>query len=120
MADKSSNTNARRALPDDPLAFIRECVRERRVIWTYHVNVRMKGRYISRQMILDFVDTYEIIEAYPDDKYLPSYLACARRGTDLFHVLFGLDVRNSHVRVITSYRPDPGEWDDTLTKRLRP
>jgi len=37
-----------RILPDDPLAFIVRCVREKRLFWTYHVNMRLKNRSISR------------------------------------------------------------------------
>jgi putative ABC transport system substrate-binding protein len=31
------------------------------------------GRFIPRDSILAAVDTFELVEAYPDDKYLPSY-----------------------------------------------
>ena len=60
-----------RTVPEDPLAFIARCVRERRIYWTYHVNMRLVGRHLSRRDICDAVDTYELVEAYPDDKYLP-------------------------------------------------
>ena len=40
----------------------------------YHVNMRMKDRFIPRQFIIDSTSNYEIIEAYPTDKYFPSYL----------------------------------------------
>ena len=61
-------------LPDDPLSFIKDCISNGRVLWTYHVNMRMKDRFISRPMIIESVEAYEIIESYPEDKYLPSYL----------------------------------------------
>ena len=31
-------------LPDDPLAFIRACVRQQSLFWTYHVNMRLQHR----------------------------------------------------------------------------
>jgi hypothetical protein len=34
--------------------------------------MRPQGRYIPRQAVIDAVDTYELAEAYPADKYLPS------------------------------------------------
>ena len=77
-----------RNLPDDPLHFIQACVANRRVLWTYHVNMRFKGRFIPRKAILDAVGSYEIVEAYPQDKYLPSYLVPARSAGEAFHVLF--------------------------------
>lgn len=61
-----------RRLPNEPIAFIRECARAGRVLWTYHVNLRLKGRFVSREFILNAVDSYELVEAYPGDKYLPS------------------------------------------------
>ena len=77
-------------------------------MWTYHVNMRLAGRFIPREVILAAVDSYDLVEAYPDDKYLPSYLILARHGADAFHVLFATDVAGDNVRVVTSYRPDPG------------
>ena len=47
------------------------CVRGRRVYWTYHVNMWWAGRHISRQNIYEATDMYEVVDAYPDDKYLP-------------------------------------------------
>jgi hypothetical protein len=68
--------------------------------------MRLAGRFISREAILAAVDTYDLVEAYPDDKYLPSYLLLARHGSaEAFHVLYAADVAGDNVRVITSYRP---------------
>lgn len=63
--------------------------------------------------------TYELVEAYPDNKYLPSYLVLAHHGSEAFHVLFATDVDGDNVRVVTSYRPDPGEWQADLKTRRR-
>lgn len=60
--------------------------------------------------------SYELVEAYPDDKYLPSYLILGRHGSEPFHVLFASDVEGDNVRV-TSYRPDPSEWQADLKAR---
>ena len=108
---------AGRKLPADPLRFIQECVRNRRVLWTYHVNMRLKGRFIPREAILDAVDSYEIIEAYPEDKYLPSYLILARSAGEASHVLFAADLEGANVRVVTAYRPTEGDWEDDLKTR---
>ena len=81
--------------------------------------MRLAGRFIHRETILAAVASYELVEAYPNDKYLPSYLVLARHGTDAFHVLFAADVEGVNVRVVTSYRPDPGEWLPDLKARRR-
>ena len=112
--------SAGRKLPADPLTFIQECVRNRRVLWTYHVNMRLRGRFIRRETVLDAVESYEIIEAYPEDKYLPSYLVLARLAGEVFHVLFAADLEGNNVRVVTAYWPSDVEWEnDWRTRRTR-
>jgi hypothetical protein len=108
-----------RVLPDNPLEFIKECVIYRRILWTYHVNMRMKKRSISRQQVLDAVATYEIIESYPEDKYLPSYLIYAKYQKAVFHILFAVDVGERNVRVITAYYPNTTYWEDDLETRRK-
>jgi hypothetical protein len=81
--------------------------------------MRLAGRFVPREAILAAAATYELVEAYPEDKYLPSYLVLARHGPDAFHVLFATDVEGDNVRVVTSYRPDPGEWQVNLKARRR-
>ena len=68
-----------RKLPTDALAFIQRCVRERKVFWTYHVNMRLAGRYISRDELIEATETYEIIESCPEDKYLRAISSGLRR-----------------------------------------
>ena len=105
------------AEPEDPLRFVQRCIRTRRVQWTYHVNMRLAKRFISREDILAAVESYQIVEAYPEDKYLPSYLLLARLGKDAFHVLLAADVAGDNVRVVTAYRPSTDEWQADLKKR---
>jgi hypothetical protein len=104
-------------VPADPLAFIRRCVRERKLLWTYHVNMRLERRHITRSEILDAVGSYRIVESYPEDKYLPSYLILAN---DTFHILFAVDVPADNLRIVTAYRPDPEEWEPGLQRRKDP
>ena len=106
-----------RLVPSDPIRFIQDCFRHGRVLWTYHVNLRLAGRFIPRESILGAVESLELVEAYPDDKYLPSYLVIGRAGADVFHVLVAVDVEGDNVRVVTAYRPDAGGWRDDLRTR---
>lgn len=112
--------SSERILPTEPMEFIRQCVMERRMLWTYHVTMRMERRSISRQMILETVGSYEMIETYPEDKYLPSYLIWAKRGETVFHILFAVDVKNQNVRIVTAYYPNPEEWEEEFKKRKTP
>jgi hypothetical protein len=111
-------SNAERVLPDNPLEFIRKCVKERKIRWAYHVNMRMKDRFISREFIINSTGSYEIIEEYPKDKYLPSYLIYSEYQNGTFHILFATDVKGNNVRSITAYYPSPDEWkEDFKTRR---
>ena len=76
--------------------------------------MRLAGRYLRRAEILDAVDSYEIVESYPEDKYLPSYLVM---GASSFHVQFAVDVEGDNVRIVTAYRPAPDEWEADLKTR---
>ncbi|CAN5728139.1 hypothetical protein BH23GEM9_BH23GEM9_32550 [soil metagenome] len=113
-------TDPGRVVPDDPLAFIRRCVQQRMVLWTYHVQMRLKGRSISRSVILESIDDAEVIESYPEDKYLPSYLILTSHADESFHILFAVDVPGSNVRIVTAYKPDLSEWEpDMRTRRTK-
>ena len=84
------------------------------------MHLRVQGRFVARQTILDAVDSYEIVESYPDDRYLPSYLVLGDLAGDAVHILFATDVPSDNVRVITVYRPSPDEWEDDLKTRRTP
>ena len=108
-----------RVIPDNPLDFIKRCVNEQRIFWTYHVNMRMKGRFIPRQIVLDSIQHYEIIEEYPGDKYFPSYLVFSKYQDKVFHVLFAVDVEENNVRIITAYYPSLNEWEEGYKTRRK-
>jgi len=107
-----------RIFPDDPLACIRRCVRERKILWTYHVQMRLKGRTLSREALLQAVGTYEVIESYPDEKYLPSYLVYCDSQEGACHIHIATDVAGDNVRIVTVYRPSADEGKpDWKTRR---
>jgi hypothetical protein len=80
--------------------------------------MRIEQRYIDRKTIISAADNYEVVEAYPDDKFFPSYLLLGRHGEEAFHVLIGTDVDGQNVRIVTAYYPSPDEWElDLKTRR---
>ncbi|MBF0397451.1 MAG: DUF4258 domain-containing protein [Desulfobacterales bacterium] len=101
----------------NPLEFIKRCVHQRKLLWTYHVNMRLKNRRISRDAIIESFPYYEIIEEYPNDKYFPSYLVYSKYKNIIFHVLFAIDVQGDNARIITAYLPNPDEWENNFKKR---
>jgi hypothetical protein len=108
-----------RRIPDDPLGFIKRCIRERKIFWTYHVNMRFGQGPVSRELILNAIDTFEIIEEYPEDKYLPSYLVRAEHVGIVFHVHIATEVAGENVRIVTVYIPDPSGWEEDFRRRRR-
>jgi hypothetical protein len=62
---------------------------------------------------------FEIIEEYPKDKYLPSYLIYPKHQGPIFHILFAVDVAGDNVRILTTYYPDAEEWEEDLRTRKR-
>lgn len=82
--------------------------------------MRMKGRFIPRNFILESTGNYEIIEEYPEDKYLPSYLVYSCYQNQVFHILFATDVEGDNVRVVTAYYPSLDKWEKDLKTRRQP
>ena len=105
---------------ENPLKFIQSCVKDGKLLWTYHVNMRMRDRFIHREHIVNSTENYEIIEEYPNDKYFPSYLIYSRYQNWVFHVLFAVDTDEDNVRIVTAYSPDLDEWEEDLKTRRRP
>jgi hypothetical protein len=81
--------------------------------------MRLKGRFIAREVLLLSVDTYEIIEEYPDDKYLPSYLIYAKHGGEVIHVQVATDLKNDRIRLITAYKPTLEKWENDFKTRRK-
>ena len=80
--------------------------------------MRLRQRFVPRATITAAVESYELVEAYPEDKYFPSYLLLGRQNGRMFHVLFGTDIEGQNVRIVTAYRPSREEWEaDMKTRR---
>lgn len=74
------------------------------------------GALYSRRMVLEAAEI-EIIESYPNDKYMPSYLIFARHGGTILHLLFATDTANCNVRLVTAYHPNSAVWNDDMNIR---
>ena len=99
--------------------FIKSCIELRRIRWSYHVNMRLKGRFIPRQAIISSLDNYEIIEEYPDDKYLPSYLIYTIHQDTVIHVQIATDLENNYITIVTAYKPNLSKWKKDLKTRRK-
>lgn len=61
--------NVNQEARDDTLKFIRRCIEEGKILWTYHVNMRLRGRSIPRETVIMSRNSFEVIEEYPEDRY---------------------------------------------------
>jgi hypothetical protein len=91
----------------------------RRIRWTYHVTMRLQQRNLTSELLFDAVDTLEIVEAYPRDKYLPSFLLRGEQNGVLFNAQIATDTSGDNIRVVTMYVPDAQEWEDDGRLRRR-
>jgi hypothetical protein len=79
--------------------------------------MRLEQRSLGSEMLLKGADSLEIIEAYPDDKYLPSFLVRCEFEGRVFHAQIATDVEARNVRVVTMYIPVAEEWDSQFRTR---
>jgi hypothetical protein len=68
-------------------------------------------------MLTTAVASFEVIESYPEDKYLPSFLIRGEWEGIVFHAQVATDLAGNNVRIVTMYLPEPDEWDDSLRAR---
>ncbi|CAN5535784.1 DUF4258 domain-containing protein [soil metagenome] len=75
------------------------------------------SRHISVQDLREAIETGEIIEDYPNDKYGPSYLIFGlTKATRPLHVQCSYPSRPL-LKVITLYEPDEDLWIDFKVRR---
>jgi hypothetical protein len=116
-AARGPDVTENRPTPDDPVEFVRSRLEAGKVYWTYHVNMRLVARAIDRNEVLRAATSLRLVEAYPEDKYFPSYLLLAQAVPGPFHLVCAVDVEGDNIRIVTAYRPDSAEWGDDLASR---
>lgn len=104
-------------VPESPIAFITDCVSAGRVRWTYHVSMRLQQSNLSAGLLTAAVASFEVIESYPGDKYLPSFLIRGESDGVVFHAHVATDLTDNNVRIVTMYLPQPDEWDVSLRRQ---
>ena len=104
-------------MPNKILELIKDCVKHKRVLWTYHINMRLIDRFIPRELILSSYESYQIIESYPQDKSLPCYLVLAEHENQIFHILFAVNKEHNTITIITAYKPSVDKWEKDFRTR---
>jgi hypothetical protein len=86
-----------------------------------HAQERRFQRGITRGDIRHVLNTGEIIDEYPSDRPLPSYLVLGwieeRDEHRPVHVVAADDDARDVTYVITVYEPDPDLWTDDFRKK---
>ena len=71
--------------------------------------MRLQQRALTAEMVRNAIATLEIVEAYPQDKYLPSFLVRGESEELVFHAQIATDLEGKNIRIVTMYTPDPDE-----------
>lgn len=96
---------------------IRKAFNKNRYEYSLHAVDQSILRHITRQEILETVESGKIIEDYPSDKFGPSCLIFGKTtlGRPL-HIQCSYPSRPL-IKIITVYEPDPEEWHDFIKRR---
>lgn len=96
-----------------------------RLLYSTHASRRMYERTIYPRDVRHVLKTGEVIETYPGDLPLPSYLVLGWMESELghrvpVHVVAADDDEGAETHVITVYKPDLERWEtDYKTRRRR-
>lgn len=96
---------------------IRHKVRRGRFEFSKHAVDQTIIRRITVSQIREAIDTCQIIEDYPDDKYGASCLVLGFTSDGrALHIQCGYPTRPL-LKIITVYEPDPDLWTDNRIRR---
>lgn len=96
---------------------IKQAFKDNRYEYSLHAVDQSILRYISRKEILEAIESDEIIEDYPDDKYGSSCLIYGKTVLERpLHIHCSYPSRPK-IKIITVYEPDPEEWENYIKRR---
>ena len=85
-----------------------------------YVACRLTKHYsIRSEQVREVLERGAAIENYPDDTPLPSYLMLGTGAGRVLHVVAADDSEADETIVITTYEPDPDEWEADFKTRKR-
>ena len=91
-----------------------------RLIFRGHAIKRMHQRNIQEEVVRDALGNGETIEDYPDDTPYPSRLVLGWHGSRPIHVVVADNADDQVSIVITTYEPNPSEWENDFKRRKNP
>lgn len=101
-----------------PDRMIREIAEKDKIAFKKHSAIRMRERKIRADDVKQILINGEIIEDYPNDRPLPSYLILGfAENQKPIHAVVAIDVNEQIIWVITVYSPSLREWEDGYKRR---
>jgi len=88
-----------------------------RLVYRIHALQRMFKRGISDEDVRHVLATGNTIESFPDDNPFASRLVVGWRGSQPIHVVMADNTAQQESIMITTYEPDPSEWEPGFEKR---
>lgn len=87
------------------------------LVFRIHAIRRMVERRISRADIHQVLEQGEVVEEYPEDTPYPSRLLLGFLDSRPIHVVAADNDEAQETIIITTYEPDPDQWDPTFRRR---
>jgi len=105
---------------NDLVEAIGQRIAQKRLRISRHAQKRLLERRIRIGDLLDSVETWRIIEEYPDGRMGPSLLALHVLPSGPVHAVWGMFRPNAQNAVlVTVYLPDEENWDDDFRTRRK-
>ena len=87
------------------------------IVFSGHAVRRMFERAVAVADVVALIRSGEVIERYPQDQPLPSYLVFGFIDGEPLHVVVGVEEDDGRCVAVTVYRPSVELWDDDFRTR---
>ena len=88
-------------------------------IFSRHAIQKMFQRNITKSEIDNVISKGQIIEEYPKDSPLPSFLLLGFNDNRPLHIVIAFNKSDYICIIVTVYEPDPNLWKDNFTRRIK-
>lgn len=88
-----------------------------RLIFSGHALRRMFERSVTAADVREALAGSEVIEEYPDDRPLPSFLVLGWVAQRPLHLVVATERSTRTCHIVTVYAPDPRMWSGGYRKR---
>jgi len=99
---------------------IHELAKRDHLAFKKHTVLRMYQRSIFADKVKEALENCKIIEDYPSDYPMPSFLVLGyTKGERAIHVVTTIDEEEGMLWIITVYEPNLLEWEEGFEKRRK-